>query len=37
VQDLVDILGVDETKAREVHDAVQKQGAEEKVGSAQSA
>jgi N utilization substance protein A len=37
VQDLVDILAVDETKAREIHDAVQNQGAEERVGSAQSA
>ena len=25
VQDLVDILGVDETKAREIHDAVHRQ------------
>jgi transcription termination/antitermination protein NusA len=37
VQDLIDILGVDETKAREIHEAVQRQGAEEKIGSAQSA
>jgi DNA integrity scanning protein DisA with diadenylate cyclase activity len=37
VQDLVDILGVDETKAREIHEAVHRQGAEEKVGSAQGA
>ena len=37
VQDLVDILGVDETKARAIHEAVSRDGAEEKVGSAQSA
>jgi N utilization substance protein A len=37
VQDLVDILGVDQAKAREIHEAVNREGAEEKVGSAQSA
>jgi DNA integrity scanning protein DisA with diadenylate cyclase activity len=37
VQDLIDILGVEEAKAREIHEAVQKQRDEEKIGSAQSA
>ncbi|HEX4639031.1 MAG TPA: transcription termination/antitermination protein NusA, partial [Chthoniobacterales bacterium] len=37
VQDLIDILGVDETKAREIHDAVHKQDAKEEAGSAQEA
>jgi len=37
VQDLIDILGVEEAKAREIHEAVHGQGDEEKIGSAQSA
>src|ERR1700726_2501610 len=34
VQDLVDILGVDEAKAREIHDAVHKQDVKQEAGSA---
>ncbi len=37
VQDLVDILGVDEAKAREIHDAVHKQDVAQEAGSAQRA
>jgi len=37
VQDLVDILGVDEAKAREIHDAVHKQDVTQEAGSAQGA
>src|SRR3989441_2321115 len=35
VQDLIDILSVDEAKAREIHDAVHKQDAKQEAGSAQ--
>jgi N utilization substance protein A len=35
VQDFVDILGVDETKAREIHDAIHKQDVAQEAGSAQ--
>src|SRR5438874_2440088 len=37
VQDLVDILSVDEAKAREIHDAVHKQDVKQEAGSAQGA
>jgi hypothetical protein len=37
VQDLVDILSVDEAKAREIHDAVHKQDVTQEAGSAQGA
>jgi len=37
VQDLVDILSVDEAKAREIHDAVHKQDVTQAAGSAQGA
>jgi DNA integrity scanning protein DisA with diadenylate cyclase activity len=37
VQDLIDILSVDEAKAREIHDAVHKQDAKQEAGSAQRA
>src|SRR5437870_2886559 len=37
VQDLVDILSVDEAKAREIHDAVHKQDVTQAAGSAQRA
>jgi N utilization substance protein A len=35
VQDLVEILGVDEAKAQEIHDAVHRQDAKQEAGSAQ--
>ena len=35
VQDLVDILSVDQTKAQEIHDAVHKEDAKQEAGSAQ--
>ncbi|HZR78157.1 MAG TPA: transcription termination factor NusA [Chthoniobacterales bacterium] len=35
VQDLIDILGVDEAKAQEIHDAIHKQDAKQEAGSAQ--
>jgi hypothetical protein len=35
VQDLIDILSVDEAKAREIHDAVHKQDAKQEAGAAQ--
>src|SRR6202011_702487 len=34
VKDLVDILGIDETKAQEIHDAVHRQEEPQKAGSA---